>query len=96
VSKMKKQQRSQPAIVIEWNSDAGASRNGIDGVPESDLIQLARALGRMAARRDLAAAREKSGTFGHNFRPYSGYGVDEGADLTSANGIDEGANRCVP
>jgi hypothetical protein len=55
---MKKQQQSQPAIVIEWNSDAGAAQNSIDGLPESDLLQLARALGRMAARRDLAAARE--------------------------------------
>jgi hypothetical protein len=55
---MKKQQRSQPAIVIEWNSDTGAAQNGIDGISESVLLQLARALGRMAARRDLAAARE--------------------------------------
>lgn len=55
---MKKQLRSQPAIVIEWNSDTGASQNGIDGLPESDLLEFARALGRMAARRDLAAARE--------------------------------------
>ena len=55
---MKKQQ-TEPAIDIEWNYDPATVRSSdFDGLCKDDLLALARALGRMAARRDLALARE--------------------------------------
>jgi hypothetical protein len=59
VSAMKKQQ-NEPAIVVEWNCDPVAGQAiGCDGLSEEGLLALARALGRLAARRDLEAARNE-------------------------------------
>ena len=59
---MKKLQNPDPVIVVEWNHAAG---DGIEHdaccLSKADLLALARALGRMAARRDLAKAREDRG-----------------------------------
>jgi hypothetical protein len=55
-----KKQRTEPTIVVEWNCDpATGQAGGCDGLSEEGLLALARALGRLAARRDLAAARQK-------------------------------------
>lgn len=55
-----KKQRTEPTIVIEWNRDPVAGQAGeCVGLSEDGLLALARALGRLAARRDLAAARQK-------------------------------------
>ena len=57
---MKKLQQVNPAIVVEWNSVAVgyAIEHGNGHLSEDDLRSLAQALGRIAARRDLALARE--------------------------------------
>ena len=57
---MKKQQRTDPVIVIEWNCETASDTlpNSGDGLSKEDLRNLARALGRMAAQRDLAILRE--------------------------------------
>ena len=47
---MKKQ--TEPGIVIEWNGRDGATT--LDSVDKEQLRELARILGRIAARRDLA------------------------------------------
>jgi hypothetical protein len=51
---MKKQ--AEPDIVIEWNGRDGATT--LDSVDKEQLRELARILGRIAARRDLAQARK--------------------------------------
>lgn len=51
---MKKQ--TEPGIVIEWNGRDGATT--FDSVDKEQLRELARILGRIAARRDLAQARK--------------------------------------
>ena len=54
---MKQQEQSKPEIAVAWNPD------GVDGgvLPIGDeLRELARALGRIAARRELARLRENS------------------------------------
>jgi hypothetical protein len=51
---MRKQ--SEPGIVIEWNGCDGATT--IESVDKEQLRELARILGRIAARRDLAQARK--------------------------------------
>jgi hypothetical protein len=51
---MKKQ--TEPGIVIEWNGRDGATT--LDSVDKEQLRELARILGRIAARRDLAEARK--------------------------------------
>ena len=51
---MKKQ--AEPGIVIEWNGRDGATT--LDSVDKEQLRELARILGRIAARRDLAQARK--------------------------------------
>ncbi len=51
---MKKQ--TEPEIVIEWNGLDGATTLG--SVDKEQLRELARILGRIAARRDLAQARK--------------------------------------
>ena len=57
---MKKLQHAEPVIVVEWNGVAADGAVDISGehLSKDDLLALARALGRMAARRDLAKARE--------------------------------------
>ena len=57
---MKKLQIADPVIVVEWNGVAADGAVDISGehLSKDDLLALARALGRMAARRDLAKARE--------------------------------------
>ena len=57
---MKKLQIADPVIVVEWNGVTadGAVDLTCDHLSKDDLLALARALGRMAARRDLAKARE--------------------------------------
>lgn len=47
---MRKRSHSNAVVTIEWNAEVGR----IDNLPEEDLLALARALGRLAARRDLA------------------------------------------
>ena len=57
---MKKLQHAEPVIVVEWNyacGDDGVERTG--ELSEDDLLALARALGRLAARRELARMREE-------------------------------------
>ena len=57
---MKKLQTADPVIVVEWNGvtvDGAVDLTG-EHLSKDDLLALARALGRMAARRDLAKARE--------------------------------------
>jgi hypothetical protein len=51
---MKKQ--TEPGIVIEWNGRDGAT--SLESVDKEQLRELARILGRIAARRDLAQARK--------------------------------------
>lgn len=53
---MKKQQIAEPVIDVEWN--IAADDEGGRQRSKSDLLALARSLGRMAARRELARARE--------------------------------------
>ena len=57
---MKKLQIADPVIVVEWNGVTADGAVDITGehLSKDDLLALARALGRMAARRDLAKARE--------------------------------------
>ena len=57
---MKKLQIADPVIVVEWNGVTADGAVDISGehLSKDDLLALARALGRMAARRDLAKARE--------------------------------------
>ena len=57
---MKKLQIADPVIVVEWNGVTadGAVHFTDEHLSKDDLLALARALGRMAARRDLAKARE--------------------------------------
>ena len=60
MSAMKKLEIADPVIVVEWNgvtADGAVDHTG-DHLSKDDLLALARALGRMAARRDLAKARE--------------------------------------
>jgi hypothetical protein len=47
---MRKRSQNCAVVAIEWNTEDGR----IEGLPEEDLLALARALGRLAARRDLA------------------------------------------
>ncbi|MBX9682991.1 MAG: hypothetical protein K2X41_04305 [Hyphomicrobium sp.] len=47
---MRKRSQSNVVVTIEWNAEDGR----IENLPEEDLLALARALGRLAARRDLA------------------------------------------
>ena len=57
---MKKLQIADPVIVVEWNgatADGAVDQTG-EHLSNADLLALSRALGRMAARRDLAKARE--------------------------------------
>jgi hypothetical protein len=49
---MRKRSQSNVVVTIEWNAEGGR----IENLPEEDLLALARALGRLAARRDLAQA----------------------------------------
>lgn len=51
---MRKQ--TEPVIVIEWNGRDGATT--LDSVDKEQLRKLARILGRIAARRDLAQMRK--------------------------------------
>ena len=51
---MKKRSTSASLIVIEWN---GQTVDGLICHSTAELEELARELGRLAARRDLAAAR---------------------------------------
>ena len=57
---MKKLQIADPVIVVEWNAVTadGAVDLTSEHLSKDDLLALARVLGRMAARRDLAKARE--------------------------------------
>jgi hypothetical protein len=48
---MKKQSQTNMVVVIEWNGEGG---NTIAHLRQEDLLNLARALGRLAARRELA------------------------------------------
>lgn len=48
---MKKQAHAKAVVVIEWNGEGG---NSIEHLRQEDLLKLARALGRLAARRELA------------------------------------------
>ncbi|MEQ1577666.1 MAG: hypothetical protein ABL894_08435 [Hyphomicrobium sp.] len=48
---MKKLSQTKTVVVIEWNGEGGST---IDHLREADLLNLARALGRLAARRELA------------------------------------------
>lgn len=50
---MRKQ--AEPRVVIEWNGRGGATT--LESVDKEQLRELARILGRIAARRDLAQAR---------------------------------------
>jgi hypothetical protein len=50
---MRKQ--AEPGIIIEWNGHDGATT--LESVNKEQLRELARILGRIAARRDLAQAR---------------------------------------
>ena len=49
---MRKRSQSNVVVTIEWNAEGGR----IENLPEEYLLALARALGRLAARRDLAQA----------------------------------------
>lgn len=51
---MRKRSQSNVIVTIDWNADGGR----IENLPEEDLLALARALGRLAARRDLAQAMQ--------------------------------------
>ena len=53
---MKQVAGSKPVIVIEWNGDASGQQSTLDvrNLSKDDLLNLARALGRLQARRDLA------------------------------------------
>ena len=51
---MRKQ--SEPGVVIEWNGRDGATT--LESVDKEQLRELARILGRIAARRDLARLRK--------------------------------------
>ena len=51
---MRKQ--AEPGIVIEWNGRDGATT--LESVDKEQLRELARILGRIAARRDLVQARK--------------------------------------
>jgi hypothetical protein len=48
--------RTEPEVVIEWNGRDGATT--LESVDKEQLRELARILGRIAARRDLAQARK--------------------------------------
>lgn len=53
---MKQAAPSEPVIVIEWNSHESGQQSAQDTqlLSKDDLLALARALGRLQARRDLA------------------------------------------
>ena len=53
---MKKLSKTDPVIVIEWNVSSvdGAACGDAVALPANDLRALAQALGRLAAKRDLA------------------------------------------
>ena len=53
---MKKLLKTDPVIVIEWNVSSvdGAACGDTVALPANDLRALAQALGRLAAKRDLA------------------------------------------
>ena len=53
---MKQVAGSEPVIVIEWNGEASGNQSPLDArhLSKDDLLNLARALGRLQARRDLA------------------------------------------
>lgn len=53
---MKQVAGSKPVIVVEWNGHAPGQQSTLDArhVSKDDLLNLARALGRLQARRDLA------------------------------------------
>lgn len=55
---MKQVARSEPVIVIEWNGHGPGQKSALDvrHLSKDDLLNLARALGRLQARRDLARA----------------------------------------
>lgn len=53
---MKKRSATASVIAIEWN---GQTVDGVMCHNATDLEELARELGRLAARRDLAAARSR-------------------------------------
>ena len=48
---MKKQTHAKTVVVIDWNGEGG---NSIEHLRQEDLLKLARALGRLAARQELA------------------------------------------
>ena len=47
---MRKRSRCSTVVTIDWNAEGGC----VENLPEEELLELARALGRLAARRDLA------------------------------------------
>ena len=53
---MKQLAGSKPVVVIEWNGHAHGQQSALDAshLSKDDLLNLARALGRLQARRDLA------------------------------------------
>ena len=57
---MKKQQRTGIDFVVEWNCEASGNFRPETGekLSRDDLRNLARALGRMAARRDISLVRQ--------------------------------------
>jgi len=58
---MKKLSQTKAVVVIEWNGEGG---NTIGHLRKEDLLTLALALGRLAARRELARLAVTSG--GHD------------------------------
>jgi len=53
---MKQVACSEPVIVIDWNGQAPGQKSTLDArqLSKDELLNLARALGRLQARRDLA------------------------------------------
>lgn len=56
---MRKRADQSPVIVVEWRSASGGGADGSGGqqLAGDDMLAIARALGRLAARRDIARAK---------------------------------------
>lgn len=57
---MRKLVDQSPVIVVEWRSasDGAADGSGGQHIGKEDLLAIARALGRLAARRDIARTKQ--------------------------------------
>ena len=87
---MKQVAGSKPVIVIEWNGHGPGQQSTLDArhLSKDDLFNLARALGRLQARRDLARGaaagvpeRLSSGAIGARMKDLAPVGAPMPSDI---------------